>query len=162
MIILSTWNIRGEWYINALNCHNEIKTYKIVIPLFQTKIRIINTKHYCYLLESLNRSAKKKIYFGYTVDPYRRIRQHNGEIEGGAKKTRKNRPWQMLFYISGFIDSHLALQFEYRVNKELGKKRVCNSTAAIEIVSNILQLKNFTKTAINTNNFIFTYHVLEQ
>ena len=36
--------------------------------------------HYCYLLRSLNEKYKKSTYIGYTVNPKRRIRQHNREV----------------------------------------------------------------------------------
>jgi predicted GIY-YIG superfamily endonuclease len=67
--------------------------------------------HYCYLLQSI--PNPRRTYVGYTVDPKRRLRQHNGEIKGGAKKTRKGRPWRMICYIGGFPDERTALQFEY-------------------------------------------------
>ena len=40
-------------------------------------------KYYCYFIISGN-----KTYNGYTVDLTRRLRQHNGIIQGGAKSTR--------------------------------------------------------------------------
>lgn len=36
--------------------------------------------HYCYLLRSLNEKYKNSTYIGYTVNPMRRIRQHNREV----------------------------------------------------------------------------------
>ncbi len=43
----------------------------------------------CYLLESKNPKGKGRTYVGFTVNPRRRIRQHNGEIVNGAHKTKK-------------------------------------------------------------------------
>jgi len=76
-------------------------------------IKLIGTNHYCYLLQS---QVANKTYFGYTTDVKRRLRQHNGEIVGGAKRTQKWRPWKMIFYISGFLDHHCALSFEWKIN----------------------------------------------
>lgn len=73
---------------------------------------------YCYLLKS---TVSKRYYIGYSVDPSRRLRQHNGEIEGGAKKTHKGRPWVIICIISGFPDSHTALRFEWRWQKQRQK-----------------------------------------
>jgi hypothetical protein len=47
----------------------------------------------CYLLTSLQPRYAQHTYIGFTVNPQRRIRQHNGEISAGAKKTRTKRPW---------------------------------------------------------------------
>jgi predicted GIY-YIG superfamily endonuclease len=68
----------------------------------------------CYLLSSLAPECKKKAYIGFTVDPARRLRQHNGNILGGAKKTkRKGRPWEQVMVIYGFPSAFLARQFEW-------------------------------------------------
>lgn len=75
----------------------------------------------CYLLESI--SKKNLTYIGFTKNPTRRIRQHNGEIVNGlcfilidilgARKTSKWRPWDMLCFVHGFTNSIAALQFEW-------------------------------------------------
>ena len=62
---------------------------------------------YCYLLESPG-----KTYIGATVDPNRRLQQHNGEKSGGARAT-KGRTWNRVLYVSGFPDWTAALQFEW-------------------------------------------------
>ena len=71
----------------------------------------------CYILRS---SVKEKYYVGYTINFERRIRQHNGEIAGGAKKTTKFRPWVPIRIISGFTDMNMALRFEYRLQHMKG------------------------------------------
>ncbi|KAJ5073846.1 structure-specific endonuclease subunit slx1 [Anaeramoeba ignava] len=67
----------------------------------------------CYLLTSLNEKYKDHAYIGFTRNPLRRIRQHNGEIKGGAKKTSLKRPWELVCVIFGFPSSCLALRFEW-------------------------------------------------
>lgn len=51
-----------------------------------------------------------KILYRFTVNPRRRIRQHNGEIGSGAWRTKKRRPWEMVLCIYGFPTNVSALQ----------------------------------------------------
>ena len=53
-------------------------------------------------------------YIGATVDGDRRLRQHNGELVGGAKATHK-RPngWYRVCYVHGFSTWNAALSFEW-------------------------------------------------
>jgi structure-specific endonuclease subunit SLX1 len=65
---------------------------------------------FCYMLASTD---GRKTYVGATVDPNRRLRQHNGEISGGARAT-KGRVWTRRFLIGGFEEERAALRFEWR------------------------------------------------
>ena len=67
----------------------------------------------CYLLASLNPRFLNHTYIGFTNNPLRRIRQHNGEIANGAVKTHKKRPWKMVLVIHGFPTHVAALRFEW-------------------------------------------------
>nr|CAB3504280.1 unnamed protein product [Digitaria exilis] len=67
----------------------------------------------CYLLRSLCPRSRSRTYIGFTVNPRRRIRQHNGEIASGAWRTRRGRPWEMVLCIYGFPTNVAALQFEW-------------------------------------------------
>ena len=73
-------------------------------------------KHFhCYLLRSLDTRHPHKTYIGFTTDPHRRLRQHNGELKnGGAVRTRRSgRPWTFVAVVHGFPDKISALQFEW-------------------------------------------------
>ena len=70
----------------------------------------------CYLLVSLSekrKGGKGRTYIGFTVNPKRRIRQHNGELAMGACSTRALRPWQMVLVVYGFSSKARALAFEW-------------------------------------------------
>ncbi|KAK3243820.1 hypothetical protein CYMTET_46545 [Cymbomonas tetramitiformis] len=67
----------------------------------------------CYLLISLNPAKRGRTYIGFTVNPERRIRQHNGEIANGAKQTQRIRPCEMVCLVHGFPTQVQALQFEW-------------------------------------------------
>ncbi|KAI3994212.1 hypothetical protein MKX01_012469 [Papaver californicum] len=69
--------------------------------------------HACYLLCSMCPRFNSHTYIGYTVDPCRRIRQHNGETTNGAVRTKRKRPWEMMLCIYRFPTDVSALQFEW-------------------------------------------------
>ena len=56
----------------------------------------------------------KSLYVGATIDLSHRIRQHNGELSGGAHRTSTKGPgWVCLLYVQGFQSRTESLQFEY-------------------------------------------------
>lgn len=71
----------------------------------------------CYCLVSDSGST----YIGSSVDVDRRLRQHNGELSGGAYATKRGSGWKRVCHIVGFPDSRSALQFEWRW-KQLSRK----------------------------------------
>jgi structure-specific endonuclease subunit SLX1 len=77
--------------------------------------------HYCYILYN---DDNNKTYNGYTVNPLRRIRQHNNEIKGGAKYTTKSKvEWKYLLIIeSEQFDKNNALCFEWMLKYPTRKK----------------------------------------
>ncbi|MHA2135826.1 MAG: GIY-YIG nuclease family protein [Candidatus Thorarchaeota archaeon] len=67
-----------------------------------------------YVIRSL---ATGRTYVGATVDSARRLRQHNGEIKGGARNTRMFRPYQLVRVIGPIPTQKEALREERRVKK---------------------------------------------
>jgi len=75
---------------------------------------------YVYVLVS---EATGRTYVGATTDPERRLREHNGEISGGAKATRAHRPWRMGRIVGPIDTQREALREEHRI-KKLRKRRL--------------------------------------
>lgn len=82
------------------------------------------TLQYCYIIYS---PSKNRTYVGYTVEPTRRIRQHNGIIKGGAKATSVANDWRFLAIITSSntaFTNILALSIEWHLKHPTGKRRV--------------------------------------
>ncbi len=99
---------------------------------------------FCYFLEC----SDKNTYIGATVDVDRRLRQHNSEIKGGARRTTARSAsglkWHRILYVSGFASSQEALQFEWRW-KYFSRKSSAKSPMErrIEALAHTLKFKQF-------------------
>ena len=78
-----------------------------------------------YIVYLLHNRQNPCTYVGSTNNPARRIRQHNGELVGGARYTHRHSPaatgggavgekWEYYGYVPG-LDKHRALSIEKRV-----------------------------------------------
>lgn len=78
---------------------------------------------YCYLLCT---DSGSHTYVGATTDPDRRLRQHKGELAGGARATgirvAQGREWRRVCVLHGLPDWKSALQVEWRW-KQLSRTR---------------------------------------
>ena len=67
---------------------------------------------YVYLLATVLEPSKT--YVGATTDVDRRLKQHNGELSGGAVATSTvPGGWYRVCYVSGFESKREALRFEW-------------------------------------------------
>lgn len=81
-----------------------------------------------YIIYLLINSMNNKTYVGITVNPPRRIRQHNCELKGGAKYTSANKgngEWLYYGYIDD-VDKSKALSIEKRI--KIKSKKMCGKT----------------------------------
>lgn len=75
--------------------------------------------HMCYVLVN----AKGHTYNGYTVNLNRRLRQHNGELVGGARSTSGKGPWSVLLCAeSPDLTQRSALSLEWSIRYPTNKK----------------------------------------
>ena len=108
-------------------------------------------------------------YVGVTNDMKRRLRQHNGEIKGGARYTTLNKHrgtlgrWVLAFLVTGFTKRSDALKLEWRLHGHPPKPSVVppfkknpyRDVAAPEArrahdLQRVLAMPRMTKTATRT------------
>ena len=96
-----------------------------------------------YLLIS---NSNKKTYIGASNNPKKRLRCHNGELVGGAKATKKDRPWEHVFIISG-LDKISALQLEWRLKKKKSTKsnKLISFSGINNKIKNLYEVLNLDK-----------------
>lgn len=119
--LISSQPIEKQFIVNV---DDNYKLPKVSLERPSANVNIINvgpvTDHMCYILKS---DVAERVYIGYTINFERRLRQHNGEIIGGAKKTKRWRPWSVICTIKGFYDVSAALRFEFRLQHNKTKKK---------------------------------------
>ena len=112
---------------------------------------------YCYVLLSLD---KKKTYVGKTNNIVKRIRQHNGEISGGARSTR-GKQYCYAFYVSGFQTESQALCFEWNMKHPAGyrkSKRKSGIKGALEAILIVTNRERWTKKCPLASTIPLTIH----
>jgi len=95
-------------------------------------------------------------YAGVSPDPERRLRQHNGEISGGAKyTTSKGKGWKHVCLVEGFRNKIEALQFEWAV-KHVPPRNAGGLTNRIKKLYILLQKEKWTSKSPNANEVPLT------
>jgi len=67
--------------------------------------------------------ADDSLYCGITTNLEKRLKQHNGEIKGGAKYTRSRRPCRFV-YIKKAMNRSIASKLEYQFKQLSRKKKI--------------------------------------
>jgi len=127
---------------------------------------MIEEKWYCYILKSKNEEFKNHTYNGSTNNPIRRLRQHNGEITGGAKATKNKGEWEFYFLMTGFKTHNNALSCEWMIKhptrKRIRPKKYCGIDGRIKGLNEILCLEKWTsKCELHVENSFTIYIVKE-
>jgi predicted GIY-YIG superfamily endonuclease len=94
------------------------------------------SKYFVYIIKGINCNNRTKYYIGYTNNLYRRIRQHNRELAGGAKATAGYK-WSYVGIVANINNNIEGLQIEWRLKY---------STKKFNIVSRINSFLNYIDT----------------
>lgn len=76
---------------------------------------------FAYVLVS---TTIQRTYVGVAIDVDRRVRQHNGELHGGARATRAGRPWTIGRVAGPFGSRAEAQAVEYAIRRRRGRARL--------------------------------------
>jgi len=93
-----------------------------------------------YIIVGVNHGNR---YIGCTNDIHNRLREHNGEISGGAKRTTKlskqGKWWTPMYIITGFVDRRSALRFETKLQHcKVRKGRLSNQQWGYQAINAVI------------------------
>ena len=127
----------------------------------------MDNKYYCYILRSKNPLYPNITYNGSTNNLKRRLRQHNGEIVGGAKATKGKGPWEYYVLLEGFSTHKEALSCEWRIkhptNQVMRPYCFCGIEGRINSLNIIISLDKWTNNSTGLENGnIYTLYLEEK
>jgi len=79
--------------------------------------------------------ADYSLYCGITTNLEKRLKQHNGDIKGGAKYTRGRRPCRFV-YIKKAMNRSIASKLEYQFKQLSRKKKIVLINQALPHLKN--------------------------
>lgn len=77
---------------------------------------------FVYVLRG-EQEGRIRYYVGCTKNVERRVRQHNGELPGGARFTKAYRPWSVCAVYGPYLGRGEAQRIEYEVKRLNGEDR---------------------------------------
>jgi predicted GIY-YIG superfamily endonuclease len=117
----ATFSHVGDLSLPKLSLPNPYKNKHMHVPTTTgttvkrtvKSVKNLETRHSCYIITN----ERNDTYNGYTVNFSRRIRQHNGDIKGGAFYTKnKGGPWSYLLKVeSPHLTRNGALSLEWSI-----------------------------------------------
>lgn len=128
---LSEFDIPNLLFKSVIKNTDNSKITLNFIFLIYIMQNIIDDQWVCYILKSQNPLYPNRTYVGSTNSVKRRIRQHNGELVGGAKATQIMRPNEIICVITGFTDHISTLKCEWLLKHPEGKKKIAKKYSGI-------------------------------
>jgi len=127
----------------------------------------MNENYACYILKSTDPAYKNHSYNGSTNNLTRRLRQHNGEIVGGAFRTHNGRPWIFCAYLTGLPTHVNALSCEWRIrypdNKRKKEAKYKGVVGRIVGLNEVLKLEKWTSKCVENNRDMkLNLYILEE
>jgi structure-specific endonuclease subunit SLX1 len=95
-------------------------------------------------------------YVGATLNLTRRLRQHNGELVGGARRTtraRCNGAWSLLVSVHGLQTYRNALRFEWALKRECRALHARTGPKRIEALQALMQRSHWTRASPPAGHF---------
>ena len=126
-----------------------------------------NDKYYCYIIRSINQNFSNSTYNGSTNNLIRRLRQHNGEIVGGAKATKGKGPWVYIVVWEGFKSKQEALSCEWRIKHPTNTRKRPSEyngvNGRIKSLNLLIMLDKWAKKSSGMeNNFEYNLYISEE
>ena len=121
---------------------------------------------FCYILRNTQSQFKNNTYNGSTNNPVRRLRQHNGEIAGGARATSlTNGGWEFCALLSGFPDHVNCLSCEWRIKCPSGRPgrrdaKYRGPAGRVRSLNEVIPLERWTgKCVVDNHDHKFKLHI---
>lgn len=101
--------------------------------------------YFCYILKSLNPAYTNRTYTGITNNLTKRLRQHNGELSGGARCTKMIQPLNYFILFTSLTKSE-ALSIERTIhNLKKKHKLYCGLSGSLLLIPYLIEKNLITK-----------------